>query len=399
MAGGWRRYLEEESEHQWLAISGFFLFILLGALALEGTSDFVGDDMVRVSNQHQGAMVLDIVHHGESGTYTALVYAPTVGYHMFTEFADGSVNTIYQPEGVDMGREVTFLTTIEGQPAFSSAPNSWIVLQNGAMVTYEIQANGELFDVHDIAKHRSDERVMVLTQEGQNTTVRGVSNLQATSPMSTSSGVQWDRLIHLHDDQWVATGHHIATAGADGSSPATPERRPTVGFIQWQGANATPTLTGVRMLSGTFHSLISTDDGAVIGGSLTSHHVGLDATITDIDAPSSVAIADAEDNVWFLGDQGSTTVGIYTNGVYEIETLSKPMPISTTVVALNGATIDVHGTNGEGEPAQWSIDTKANGSIESGRGFLNLLFMIAGGAILGMMCVSATRSLTQEQRS
>ena len=399
MAGGWRRYLEEESEHQWLAISGFFLFILLGALALEGTADFVGDDMVRVENQHADGMVLDIVHHGEPGTYTALVYAPGAGYHMFTEFADQTVNSIYQPDGQDLGREVNFLTTIDDRPVFSSAPNTWVELQDDAMITYTIEAEGATFDLLNIAKHRVNEDRMVLTQEGQNSTLRGVTALQATSPMSTTSGVQWDDVIHLQEDRWVAIGHHIATAGADGSSPATPERRPSIGFIQWDGGNSTPTLTGVRMLSGNFHSLLGTEDGVVVGGSLAGYHVGFDATITEIKAPSNVAVVDDRGIVWFLGDQGSTTLGVYEDGVYTVETLSNPMPIATTVVAINGDMIDVHGTNVEGVPAQWSVDTTANGSIESGRGFLNLLFLIAGGAILGMMGVSAGRALLQEQRT
>jgi len=38
-----------------------------------------------------------------------------------------------------------------------------------------------------------------------------------------------------------------------------------------------------------------------------------------------------------------------------------------------------------GDPVQWSIDVKANGSIESGRGFLNLLYMLVGGVVLASM--------------
>ena len=180
MAEGWRRYLEEESEHQWLAISGFFLFILLGGFALEATSDFVGDDMVRVESQHEGALVLDIVYHGEPGTYTALVYAPDAGYHMFTEFADGTVNVIYSPETVDLGREVNFLTTIDDRVVFSSTPNAWIELRDDAIMTYQIQNDGEDFDVLNVVEHPDEGHTLLLTQEGQSTTVRGVDDLQPT---------------------------------------------------------------------------------------------------------------------------------------------------------------------------------------------------------------------------
>ena len=42
MAKGWRGYLEEESEFQWIAMAGFFIFILLGAIAIQGTSNLPG---------------------------------------------------------------------------------------------------------------------------------------------------------------------------------------------------------------------------------------------------------------------------------------------------------------------------------------------------------------------
>ena len=42
MAKGWRGYLEEESEFQWIAMAGFLAFILLGALAIQGTSNLPG---------------------------------------------------------------------------------------------------------------------------------------------------------------------------------------------------------------------------------------------------------------------------------------------------------------------------------------------------------------------
>ena len=42
---------------------------------------------------------------------------------------------------------------------------------------------------------------------------------------------------------------------------------------------------------------------------------------------------------------------------------------------------------------QWSIDVTADGSIESGRGFLNLLFLLTGGILLAMMLWHAIEQL------
>ena len=42
MASGWRKLLEEESEHQWLAIGVFFIFIIIGGFLIGGTSSLEG---------------------------------------------------------------------------------------------------------------------------------------------------------------------------------------------------------------------------------------------------------------------------------------------------------------------------------------------------------------------
>ena len=55
--------------------------------------------------------------------------------------------------------------------------------------------------------------------------------------------------------------------------------------------------------------------------------------------------------------------------------------------------VHVHGVNEDGNPIQWSIDITANGSIESGRGFLNLLFLLGGGVMLAIMAKYAIDQL------
>ena len=62
-------------------------------------------------------------------------------------------------------------------------------------------------------------------------------------------------------------------------------------------------------------------------------------------------------------------------------------------VGQQGEFVHVHGTDADGAPIQWSIDTTADGSIESGRGFLNLLFLVVGGIMLTMMIAHVARQL------
>ena len=54
MEGRWRKLLEQESEHQWLAIGIFFLFAILGGVAIEGTSTLAGVDLGAGDAAHDG---------------------------------------------------------------------------------------------------------------------------------------------------------------------------------------------------------------------------------------------------------------------------------------------------------------------------------------------------------
>ena len=46
MAKVWKQILKQESEHQWLAIGVFFVFIILGAVMIKGTSFIPGVDFL-----------------------------------------------------------------------------------------------------------------------------------------------------------------------------------------------------------------------------------------------------------------------------------------------------------------------------------------------------------------
>ena len=186
---------------------------------------------------------------------------------------------------------------------------------------------------------------------------------------------------------WLAIGSHSTTAGGDGSSPAAPKTRAALGWIAWDGTERTPVLSQLDVVTypGQFHSISSTPTGLVVGGTETSLHIGLDEVILNLETPSSVSVADNEGTVWFIGEQGTDTITTWDGEILEIHLLSRDVPLDTTAVGVNGDNVHIHGTNSDGTPIVWSIDVKANGSIESGRGFLSLLFIIGGGALLGIM--------------
>lgn len=391
MAGGWRGLLQEESEHQWLAIAVFFLFILVGAFALEGTQHFVGDTLKPLDAQHNGGLVLDVEYHEGNSSYTALVYSPGAGYHFFTEHVDdGTTSVIYTPESNDLGRDVNFVKSMpDGEIVFSVSDNQLIGLQSNLMVSYEYSTNNGVFGILDVAEQTTDgvTQRLLLTQEGQNKSFRGVSSLIPTPAMSMTAGIQWHSVEAHSAGMWLAIGSHSTTAGGDGSSPASPQTRAALGWIDWDGTETTPVLSRLDVVTypGQFHTISTLPTGLVVGGTETSLHVGMDQEILDLETPCSISVTDNEGTVWFIGERGTDTIATWDGENLEVHLLSRDVPLDTTAIGTSGDNIHVHGTNADGTPIVWSIDVTANGSIESGRGFLSLLFVIGGGVLLAVM--------------
>ena len=397
MASRLKALLEEESEHQWLAIGVFFVFILVGAFAIGGTEHFVGDRLTPITAQHSGAMVMDIEYSNTNDSYTALVYAPSVGYQMFTEHpSDNSVSAIYSADDVDEGRNVSFLKSMQdGHVMLSIENNELVELTSRTKTTYVYSEENGSFAIYDAAEDDSG-NLLFLTKEGQGTSFRGTNGLYPTAPMSMTSGIQWLHVEAHSPGLWIGIGTHTTTSGADGSSPASPDPTPAVGWITWDGDHQTPVMNRVKTFpDGLFHSIQPASDGIIIGGTHFSIHVDAAGDYQEIDAPCAIAMADQEGTVWLIGEAGSTTITQWTGGELRTHLLSKPVPISVSVAGSQGDFVHFHGMNAIGEPSQWSIDIQANGSIENGRGFLNLLFLMAGTFLMASMAKSAFNKMRE----
>ncbi len=399
MAGRWRRLLEEESEHQWLTLSLFAAFVVFGAFAIDATEHFVGDEIVNVEALHEGGLVTEIEYQ-EEGSYTALVYAPSAGYHMFTEHADGTNSGIYNPQTDDFGGQVNFLKTMpSGELVFSVEANQLMGLQGNMMITYDYSSFNETFTIHDAADQvgaTATDRLL-LTMEGSRTSFRGVVAGVPTPAMSMSSGVQWHHVEAHSDGLWAAIGTHSSTSGADGSSPASPQARPVLGWITWAGDTNTPVLRNVQMFgSGIFHSFAHSGTDLVVGGTVESLVISAAEEVKPINAPCARAVGDTDGTVWFIGPLGSKNLATYQDGTLGVHQLSRHVPVDVTDAGAQGEYVHIHGTDGEGNPIQWSIDITADGSIESGRGFLNLLFLLSGAILLAMMATHAIEQVRQK---
>ena len=217
MADGWRRLLEEESEHQWLTLSLFAVFVAVGAFAIDATEHFVGDRIVNVDALHRGGLVTHIEYSEAEGAYTALVYAPDVGYDMFTEHEDGSITGIYSPESNDLGSQVNFMRTMpNGELLYSVAANQVMGISGGMLIKYDYSAISETFTVLDAADRTVGDQTqrLLLTAEGTNTSFRGLASGVPTPAMSTSAGVNWVGVEPFADGLWVAIGCLLYTSDA-----------------------------------------------------------------------------------------------------------------------------------------------------------------------------------------
>ena len=396
MAGGWRRLLEEESEHQWLTLSFFLVFVVIGALAINATEHFVGDRITEPDGMLKDAFVTEIEYGANTGEYTALVYSTTNSHQMLQKSGNNDKTALVLAQ--EDAAKVNFLKTAEnGDVYFSMVENQLISVDSGGGLTYNNFTNSKgNFTVLDAATPGETTAFygLMLTSENTNTSFRGVHNGVPTHPMSMSLGTHWTHLAWFSDGLWVAIGLEASAVGEDGSSPATPRSNPVLGWIAWDGGQETPELRDVHSFdAGVFHSLARAGGHFIVGGTVESLIVSSPKEIERHDLPSALVVADEEGTAWFIGPIGAENLATYSNGQTTVHQLSRPIPVDVVDADAVDSHVHVHGTDAEGQPIQWSIDITMDGSIESGRGFLNLLFLLVGSILIAMMLWHAAEQL------
>jgi hypothetical protein len=416
MAKGWRSLLEEESEHQWVAITGFFVFIILGALLIQGTSTLPG---VNYSNNGLDAIdgrVLDIVY-GDSDTYTALILGEDGG--MIFHYDDaGIINDIGADYDDVLG--MAFMTELhDGSVVVSPSKNTLEVLhvndESSQRTIIPLTSNQETFDVLDVAEQRSGDsyRWLMVTDEGNTTGLRGFGSINAplsstqeafgsatlTAAMVNSGNIGWSMVESLDDGTWIAIGSMTNSFSIDDESPALPTKHPVIGFISWSEGPTSPMLTSIEELDkGEIHSLIRLDNGSLLAaGTDSAVHISKDRTTTTVDFSSVSATLDDNGVVWMFGSQGSTSIVRMVDGVAEKMPLAQPLPLTVETSDVSDGVVYAHGLNANGEPATYTVDSLAIGSIESGRGFLNFMFFTVASIVMGVMIWTAFKRMWQNK--
>ena len=86
------------------------------------------------------------------------------------------------------------------------------------------------------------------------------------------------------------------------------------------------------------------------------------------------------DHVWLFGERGSESIlriDVQT-GQTSTKKLGFPLPLSPTSGMIAGDSLYIHGFDSQGEAQRLSLDLTIEGSLSSGRGFLNFAFIIVG---------------------
>ena len=422
MAKGWRGLLEEESEHQWVAITGFFVFIVVGAIVIQGTSTLPGVyyesnglEITIDGGDKINGRVLDITYD-DSGAYTALILGANGG--MLVQHDDSGTENIGANYDDVLG--MTFMTELhDGSIVLSPSNNTLEVIhadaENSPNTIIPLLSNQEVFDVLDIAEQHSGDshRWLMVTDEENSSSLRGLGPVGSpllpaqdafgdatlTNAMVNSGDITWNMVESLDDGTWIVIGSMGKSFGNDEDSPASPTKHPVIGFVSWEKGPTSPMLTSIEELDkGEIHSLIRLDNGSLIAaGTDSAIHIAKDRTTTKIDFASVSATLDDKGAVWMFGSQGSTSVVRMIDGVAEKMPLGQPLPLTVETSDVSNDVVYAYGMNANGEPATYSIDTLASGSIESGRGFLNFLFVTASCIVMGVMIWTAFKRMRPKQ--
>lgn len=410
MASGWRKLLEEESEHQWLALGLFLVFVIIGGFLIGGTRNLEGMVLGVDSDENfafdDGHHIIEIDYHANSewdGAHSAIVMNSS-GMKMYQQLSSQNVNDIV-PFDDELIRDVTFFDSDEeGILTYSAAQNTITTVVNGMPSDQILEdGTGSSFSIHGVAKDTSDtilnNRVLITSEDG-GSGVRGLGMSGVTISSSPDSSVIWDDVVYLEDNVYIATG--IFTYHDD--NPAQPGSKIVFAHITWEGGSVAPQVV-ISPLMGNgseVHSLTSMKNGlAAAASNLEVYIISKDSIEIKSISTTAMVYEPCENRLWFFGKLGSDSLlrlDVET-GEESTKNLQYSLPLQPTFVLIDGDSLYIHGYDNKGEPDRLSLDLTLEGSMSSGRGFLNFLFIFAGVLMLGTQSYTIIdRTLLKKKR-
>ena len=391
MASGWRKLLEEESEHQWLAVGLFFVFIIIGGFLIGGTSSLegmvLGTDPSHDLVFEEGEFLLEIDYHEDaswSQAHSAILKTST-GLKMYQQMDSDDVDDIL-PENDPRIADITLFTADEdGAVTFSSSLNTLSTYVNG-MISDQILEDGygSEFGINAMASDSSsllNNRLLVTSEDG-GSGLRGLNGQGLVSPSSAiDSSLIWDEIVYLADSTFLVVGSY--TVQIQSQSPAAPSTQIVLAYAYWDGDTTTaPQVKGHTMGNGSeIHSISRTSGGGAVVATNEELSIVSTDSIEQMNYPSTLMIYECEHHrAWLFGERGTESIlriDLET-GDASSKNLAYPFPFQATSGMVEAGTLYIHGFNAQGEADRVSLDLSIEGSLSSGRGLLNFGFILVG---------------------
>ena len=395
MAKVWKQILKQESEHQWLAIGVFFVFIILGAMMIKGTSFLPGIDLLD-NEIGDDFRIMESTYIDENENYL-ITY--NQGDYELVWSDNGDLTTVIGSDSNHDVGSIDFITKLSNDSIIiPQESSSMLLIQDGNIFPFETNYGDDVFAIKHIAENqqRSNDNLLMLTTEADGKYgFRGLDSSGITSsPTPDNQNVEWQKVASISDELWIATGIYVPSPSIGEDSPATPSIRPVYATIIWSGGYTAPMIShldsGGTGEVGEYHSIIHYNhDEIIIAGThqtIRFNHVTNSAE--KIDFASVAGISDDCNSAWLFNGLDSRSVLRISEDSHEIMKLPHKLPLTVESSGFDGETIYLHGTDNSGTSKVLTFDTTAVGSIESGRGFLNLSFIIVSLIIFSVMAVN-----------
>lgn len=387
----WRNMLKQESEHQWIAIAGFFVFIIIGAIFIKGTSHIPGVDLIEneLGTEYR---IMDSKYADEDNSFM-LTY--TSGEFEYLAVNSGNKEVLIDSSSdIDAG-SISGITMIDnGSVLIANGGNNAYLIDDSNISTFEINFGQDTFSLAQIEQSNDySDLFLLITTENDN--LQGIRGLNASGITSSSTpnneNVRWDSVSHVSTGKWIATGVYNTPVTSGDQSPAAPDMKPVWATILWDGGHTAPMIENIKIgLFGEYHSMIKLNHNhVIIAGThetiLLNHRSG---SVINIDYSSVAGLSDNCNSAWLFNGKDSNSVLRFEGTSWDIEELPHQIPINIEASGFDGNTIYLHGMDDNGNSKTLTFDTSAVGSIESGSGFINLAFIIVSLIMFTIMAVN-----------
>ena len=391
MASGWRKLLEEESEHQWLAIGLFFVFIIIGGFLIGGTNSLegmvLGTDPSHDLVFEEGDYLIDIEYHRDASWSEAHsgILKTHQGYKMYQQMSPDDVDDILPENDPSIANVTMFTANSDGILTFSTALNTLSTYVDG-MISDQIlsDTHGSEFGINGLATDPSsllNNRLLITSEDG-GSGLRGLNGqglVTTTSPLQDS--VVWEEIVYLKDSTFLVAGTFTIQTSSS-QSPASLSPQIVLAHVFWDGDSTAPQIVRQMMGNGSeIHSMSRTADGGAVASTDQEFYIVSKNSVQVLSYLSTSMVYEPEyDRAWLFGERGSESilrVDVET-GESSVKKLGYPLPIMPTSGVISGETLYVHGFDVQGEADRLSLDLSIEGSLSSGRGFLNFAFIIVG---------------------